>query len=306
MGLADRKTKQRIAVDPRNLTWADDASKFGQSYLSKFGWDTSKGLGLEGDGRKTHVKVAQKLDMFGIGAAHQKDPNGTAWKQNKDFESLLKRLNDEPTPEKTEKKRKHSEDGDEDKAARKKRRKEEKARLRAVQEEAVEEQPVAEEPVAEPKARPAGRRRAHRARAIAAKSISSKSAAQISEILGVASSEASTSVDQGPKEPIISLEKLTTSTKSVADYFKERLQAKQQPQRPVEDVDDDDDDAPRGGLGSSRMRDTGIMSTFSSLLSSTILSTIPSSEPEPELSEKEKKKKDKEERRERRRLKLET
>lgn len=31
--------------------------------------------------------------MYGIGAAHQKDPNGIAWKQNKDFERLLERLN---------------------------------------------------------------------------------------------------------------------------------------------------------------------------------------------------------------------
>lgn len=32
--------------------------------------------------------------MLGIGAAHQKDPDGIAWKQNKDFESLLRRLNE--------------------------------------------------------------------------------------------------------------------------------------------------------------------------------------------------------------------
>lgn len=31
--------------------------------------------------------------MLGIGAAHQKDPNGIAWKQNKEFENLLRRLN---------------------------------------------------------------------------------------------------------------------------------------------------------------------------------------------------------------------
>ena len=31
--------------------------------------------------------------MLGIGAAHRLDPNGIAWKQNKDFENLLKRLN---------------------------------------------------------------------------------------------------------------------------------------------------------------------------------------------------------------------
>ena len=41
----------------------------------------------------SHIKVSQKLDMMGIGAAHQKDPNGIAWKQNRDFENLLKRLN---------------------------------------------------------------------------------------------------------------------------------------------------------------------------------------------------------------------
>jgi len=32
--------------------------------------------------------------MTGIGAAHQKDLNGVAWKQNRDYENLLKRLNE--------------------------------------------------------------------------------------------------------------------------------------------------------------------------------------------------------------------
>lgn len=71
-----------------------DASRFGLSYLSKFGWDASQGLGASGEGLKTHIKVQQKLDMMGIGAQHQQDPNGIAWKQNKDFEALLKRLNE--------------------------------------------------------------------------------------------------------------------------------------------------------------------------------------------------------------------
>ncbi|KAF8918158.1 hypothetical protein CPB85DRAFT_1157025, partial [Mucidula mucida] len=93
MGLSGRKQKQRIGPDPRNLSWADDASKFGTSYLSKFGWDASQGLGASGDGRTSHIKVQQKLDMMGIGAQHQKDPNGIAWKQNKDFENVLMRLN---------------------------------------------------------------------------------------------------------------------------------------------------------------------------------------------------------------------
>ena len=112
MGLSGRRVKQRIPQDPRNLSWADgmfeipfslhffdpiffkDAARFGSNYLSKFGWDASKGLGAGGDGRMSHIKVNHKLDMLGIGAAHQKDPDGIAWKQNKDFESLLKRLNE--------------------------------------------------------------------------------------------------------------------------------------------------------------------------------------------------------------------
>lgn len=93
MGLSGRKQKQRIANDPRNLAWSDDAARFGQAYLSKLGWDSTKGLGVGGEGRLSHVKVSQKLDMLGIGAAQQRDPNGIAWKQNKDFEALLERLN---------------------------------------------------------------------------------------------------------------------------------------------------------------------------------------------------------------------
>ena len=70
-----------------------DANKFGAAYLQKLGWSSGTGLGTTGDGRTTHIKVHHKLDMLGIGAAHQKDPNGLAWKQNRDFENLLSRLN---------------------------------------------------------------------------------------------------------------------------------------------------------------------------------------------------------------------
>jgi Pin2-interacting protein X1 len=37
--------------------------------------------------------VHHKLDVLGIGAQHTQDPNGVAWKQSKDFEDLLRRLN---------------------------------------------------------------------------------------------------------------------------------------------------------------------------------------------------------------------
>lgn len=54
---------------------------------------------------RVHAQVHQKLDMLGIGAQHTKDPNGIAWKQNQDFENLLKRLNansENPTEDKAD------------------------------------------------------------------------------------------------------------------------------------------------------------------------------------------------------------
>ncbi|KAF9228354.1 hypothetical protein BS17DRAFT_813295 [Gyrodon lividus] len=292
MGLAGRKQKQRIQADPRNLSWADDASRFGLSYLSKFGWDTSQGLGSSGEGIKTHLKVSQKLDMMGIGAQHQKDPNGIAWKQNREFEALLKRLNKgvegqevrgegEGEGEETEggslhmseasqmvhlkdqqskdKKRKRKAlDGDDAMERSKKKRKQEKNKktdfdpsenatsadpsdrkddFSPSPQKTVTEQPqVFERP--EPRIRPM----AHRARIRAAKRLSTKSAAAISEILGIAPaptpSSSSTSLlassstspaptpgslDPAPTLPIV---KLTTSSKSLADYFREKLGAK--------------------------------------------------------------------------------
>ena len=48
---------------------------------------------MSGDGRTKALSVTQKLDMLGIGADHKNSAEGLAWKQNKDFESLLRRLN---------------------------------------------------------------------------------------------------------------------------------------------------------------------------------------------------------------------
>ncbi len=80
-----------------------DASRFGQAYLEKFGWDASKGLGASGEGRTSAIKATQKLDMLGIGMWHQNDAEGgIAWRQNRDFEDLLRRLNDGTTTENTD------------------------------------------------------------------------------------------------------------------------------------------------------------------------------------------------------------
>ena len=233
MGLSGRKQKQRIANDPRNLAWSDDAARFGQAYLSKLGWDPTQGLGVGGEGRLSHVKVSQKLDMLGIGAAQQRDPNGIAWKQNKDFEALLERLNggtaaaggkvpmagfdaarevEAETPVvdvEVGQKRKREEDSDVvEESDDEKRRKKEKKEKRRKAKEAAEadgskrkssksspEETIASE-AADTIVAPAPyvpRVKAHRRRVLASKDIASKSASSIAEILGVSRAPSSPS-----------------------------------------------------------------------------------------------------------------
>ena len=90
--------------------------------------------------------------------------------------------------------------------------------------------------------------------------MSSKSAAHISEILGIAPTPSS-HLSERPQVKLTSLtneleiEKITTSTKSVADYFKEKLNARSFSSTIVSasssrDSDDSYDTTPRMGLGS--------------------------------------------------------
>ncbi|KAF7980809.1 hypothetical protein HWV62_36418 [Athelia sp. TMB] len=293
-----------------------DASKFGTSYLSKFGWDPSKGLGAAGDGRTSHIKVSQKLNMLGIGSGQTNDPNAIAWKQNKDFEALLKRLNEgkEESQTKPEIKQADEPEGsvDEDQTKDKKRKRKDrvrdeedtkkknhKRRKSSPPAEAVVEQVtlVQESSTVEVVKVSASRPMAHRARHRASKNISSKSAAAIAEILGIAPTpsgsqtpQLSGTLTQIHDEP--TLEKLTVSTRSMADYFKDRLKAKSGDASPATPADspgtpaeNDAYDAPRGGLGASRgigMKSahedapaTGLgMSKFGSLMSGTFLASL--------------------------------
>ncbi|KIJ15456.1 hypothetical protein PAXINDRAFT_155504 [Paxillus involutus ATCC 200175] len=273
MGLAGRKQKQRIPADPRNLSWADDASRFGLSYLSKFGWDASKGLGSSGDGIKSHLKVSQKLDMMGIGAQHQRDPNGIAWKQNQEFEALLKRLNEgvegeEGTEGMVEGKDEGEGEEMEGGSLRTDGEKEDPALVAREGEQADQtpdnmdqpsnekkrkrKQPMAQTPGNNEKRKESKKNtrkltpillKIHRARIQAAKRLATKSAAAISEILGIAPTPSSSSTSMFPSSspstastpgsltpldptPSLPLEKLTTSSKSVADYFKDKLGSK--------------------------------------------------------------------------------
>ncbi|KAG1734635.1 hypothetical protein EDB19DRAFT_1146197 [Suillus lakei] len=233
--------------------------------------------------------------MLGIGAAHQKDPHGIAWKQNKEFEALLQRLNaqggqdsaskhvlgefvrpEHPAVDahsdegkesnqssKKEKKRKRkegeqTEDG-KDKKKRKKDKRQHEDSAAADSSTSPHIDPPAPSPDSTPpipQTKPKGRPMAHRARIQAAKRLSNKSAAAISEILGIAPTPSSISsmTPSGSLTPItpanndLPLEKLTTSNKSVADYFKEKLGAKSGSNTPAAH---DDGSTSRGGIGSS-------------------------------------------------------
>jgi Pin2-interacting protein X1 len=85
--------------------------------LAKYGWDraSGQGLGANGDGRTKHISVVQKLNSMGIGGTKAGGPDTIAWKQNRDFEMVLKRLNvedddAEDEEEQAEKKKKKKSD----------------------------------------------------------------------------------------------------------------------------------------------------------------------------------------------------
>ncbi|KAG8697342.1 hypothetical protein FRC09_007930 [Ceratobasidium sp. 395] len=288
MGLSERKVKQKIGADPRNLAWAENAAKFGHTYLAKHGWNPTMGLGVAGDGRVSHIAVAQKLDQLGIGAGRPDGPDAIAWKQAKEFEGLLERLNAAGAGEEVEEKvevveemveevglveGKAGEDVKEDKAKRKERKREEKRKAKAALETPDASTPSASTEESTPVATPIPRRLAHRAKFLAAKRLAGTSTTALSEILGVSSTPASTSSPSTPSGltpapaqvptsltaiPILDdANQITTSSQSVADYFKAKMRAKASASAsisstPVVVFEEPEVDTPRGGLGSSR------------------------------------------------------
>ncbi|KZS97263.1 hypothetical protein SISNIDRAFT_463191 [Sistotremastrum niveocremeum HHB9708] len=277
MGLSGRKIKQRIGHDPRNLTWADDAAKFGQSYLEKFGWQSGTGLGSNAEGMKTHLKVMQKLDLMGIGGNRKGGGVGDEGGQGREYEMLLRRLNEAEA----EKERKKGEDGKGGSGSGSSSEGgvgEESDTSSSSSSSSGEESESDEEPKPKTKKRKleekvekvvvktiAPRPMAHRAKFLRSKKLASASTASINEILGISSASASASASAStaptplppaspspspfpsvsagagigagigagkglgyltPVSDDVDDRKLSTSVKSVADYFKEKMEAK--------------------------------------------------------------------------------
>ncbi|KAG8960526.1 hypothetical protein FRC03_006453 [Tulasnella sp. 419] len=281
MGLSERRVKQRIGNDPRNLTWADNAAKFGHAYLSKLGWNPSKGLGVSGEGRTSHIVATQKLNMLGIGANPASGSDAIAWKQNKDFESVLERLNqvqvDKEEVEQEEKvasldsddKGQKASKGSDRKSKKKDKRKAESASASSLQSPEDTSSDSADTPDTEATKLPKPQRMAHRAKFHASKRLAKSSPAALAEVLG---HSASASPAPTPATPTSgSLTPITdkpseddgvikTSTVSVADYFKQKMLAKlgqksgsitmaSSPLSLSPVLPEDGDDRPRIGLG---------------------------------------------------------
>ncbi|XP_017395946.1 PIN2/TERF1-interacting telomerase inhibitor 1 isoform X2 [Cebus imitator] len=89
--LAERRRKQKWAVDPQNTAWSNDDSKFGQRMLEKMGWSKGKGLGAQEQGATDHIKVQVKNNHLGLGATINNEDNWIAHQD--DFNQLLAKLN---------------------------------------------------------------------------------------------------------------------------------------------------------------------------------------------------------------------
>ncbi|XP_077408404.1 PIN2/TERF1-interacting telomerase inhibitor 1 isoform X1 [Vanacampus margaritifer] len=89
--LAEPRRKVKWSVDPRNSTWSNDESKFGQKMLERMGWSKGKGLGRSEQGATDHVKVKVKNNNYGLGVNTSHEDNWIAHQD--DFNDLLAQLN---------------------------------------------------------------------------------------------------------------------------------------------------------------------------------------------------------------------
>ncbi|XP_078397546.1 PIN2/TERF1-interacting telomerase inhibitor 1 [Cetorhinus maximus] len=90
--LSEPRRRQKWSVDPRNSTWSNDESRFGQKMLEKMGWSKGKGLGAHEQGSTEHIKVQLKNNTVGLGAAKNHEDNWIAHQD--EFNQLLSELND--------------------------------------------------------------------------------------------------------------------------------------------------------------------------------------------------------------------
>ncbi|WVN89152.1 uncharacterized protein L203_104368 [Cryptococcus depauperatus CBS 7841] len=96
MGLSERKVKQRIGLDPRNLGWSDDKNRFSYKHMKNLGWQDNSGLGSTFTGNANHIAVVRKVDNGGIGITRARkegnDMAAGAGQAGQGLEEVLRRL----------------------------------------------------------------------------------------------------------------------------------------------------------------------------------------------------------------------
>ena len=84
-------------MDPNNVKWSKDDTRFGARLMKKAGWDDGKGLGRNEDGVSSHVRTTRKDNVLGIG--YEGKVQETWSTQSVGFADILKRINSQsPTP----------------------------------------------------------------------------------------------------------------------------------------------------------------------------------------------------------------
>uniref|UniRef100_A0A8R1DRK6 G-patch domain-containing protein n=1 Tax=Caenorhabditis japonica TaxID=281687 RepID=A0A8R1DRK6_CAEJA len=102
--LAEPRRKQKISVDPQNLTWKNDDQKFSKKLMEKMGWSEGDGLGRNRQGNADAVKLKANHSGKGLGSDKLNDYDSTWISHHDDFADLLAALNKnkEAEPEQTE------------------------------------------------------------------------------------------------------------------------------------------------------------------------------------------------------------
>ncbi|XP_033638866.1 PIN2/TERF1-interacting telomerase inhibitor 1-like [Asterias rubens] len=89
--LAEPKRRQKLSSDPRNSAWSNDTNKFGHQLMEKMGWKQGKGLGINEDGKTSHISVSLKNNTLGLGCSQERGDNWISHQD--DFNDLLNSLN---------------------------------------------------------------------------------------------------------------------------------------------------------------------------------------------------------------------
>ena len=88
-----------MSIDTLNKAWKEDKSRFGYQMLLKMGWKEDKGLGKEGTGTTSHIKVKKRHETLGLGMEQTTDSagmlgwNNTASSFNNVLETLKLQFN---------------------------------------------------------------------------------------------------------------------------------------------------------------------------------------------------------------------